>query len=92
MNNFVNEHPLVSILIYIVVSVFLNPMFRKIIRETRGSGLSLKEIEGSVFYSIFWPVIVVAYAIMLSFCIIMVVLEYVWKAGNAILPKAKDNS
>lgn len=76
----------IGIVIYVLIGIFLNPLFRKIIRED-SSALKFKELEGSIFYSCLWPAMVAAIVLACMSAGIAIACALIYKLGSKLFNK-----
>jgi hypothetical protein len=73
---------------YIVIAIFLNPLFRRVIRED-DSSLPFKEHEGSILFSIGWPIAIAGIIVSILISALIFVLRQTWVLGNKLFKDKK---
>lgn len=76
----------IGIVVYILIGIFLNPLFSKMIRQD-SSSLKFKEFEGSILYSCAWPIAIITLAFMCAFTVVMHVCLTVYNLGKKVFNK-----
>lgn len=73
----------IGIVVYILIGIFLNPLFRKMIRQD-SSSLKFKELEGSILYSCVWPIAIIVLAFTYALAVVMYVCFVVYNLGKKL--------
>lgn len=73
----------IGVVAYVLIGVFLNSLFRRIIRED-SSALKFKEFEGSIMYSCAWPITITSIIIIQIIVLIIVICKFIYKLGYRV--------
>jgi hypothetical protein len=81
----------IYIMSYVVIGIFLNPLFRNIIiQQNKGDGLHFRTNYTSILLSSFWPVGIGFIALFWIFALVVLVLGGVWHLGRKVFGEKED--